>query len=379
MKKSILAKRIVAIFTLCLGTLGVLMSCGGREESAPLTSAPDVDFLELQIGTAQVEKRYPGSVEGIVNVDIKAQVTGYLDQIFVQEGGYVQKGQSLFRIKADVFNEQVNSSRAVYDAALAAEQSAKIELEKVRPLVAGKVYTELQLETAEAAYAAAKAQTSQARSALGSSEINADFSLIKAPVSGYIGRIPKRIGNLVTPNDAMPMTTLSEINEVNVYFSLTEADFIAFVKERKSDQGINAVKFIMADGTTYPHPGRVEIASGNIDRTTGSIAMKATFPNPDKVLRAGGAGKVILTRNIPEALTIPMASVRDIQDRFFVFSLADSNKVVMKPIAITGKSGNNYIVKSGLQHGEKIALNRIDVLNEGMVVEPALAADTVGN
>ncbi|MCL7989312.1 efflux RND transporter periplasmic adaptor subunit [Sphingobacterium sp. lm-10] len=379
MKKRILANRIMMIFTWGLATFGILISCGTKEESAPAPATPDVDFLALHSGSAQVEKRYPGSIEGIVNVDIKAQVSGYLDQIFVQEGGYVQKGQSLFRIKADVFNEQVNSSRAVYEAALAAEQSAKIELEKVRPLVAGKVYTELQLEAAEATYAAAKAQVSQARSALGSSEINADFSLIKAPVSGYIGRIPKRIGNLVTPNDATPMTTLSEINEVNVYFSLTEADFIAFVKDSKTDQGIDAVKFIMADGTTYTHPGRLEIASGNIDRTTGSIAMKATFPNPDKALRSGGAGKVILTRTIADALTIPMASVRDIQDRFFVFSLADSNKVVMKPIDITGKSGNNYIVKSGLKQGEKIALNRIDVLNEGMVVEPTLAADTLKN
>ncbi len=378
MKKRIVANRIVVLFTICIGTIGLLVSCGAQEESAPPPATPDVDFMELHNGEAKVEKKYPGSIEGTVNVDIKAQVSGYLDQIFVQEGSYVQKGQSLFRIKADVFNEQVNSSRAVYEAAVAAEQSAKIELEKVRPLVAGKVYTELQLETAEANYAAAKAQVSQARATLGSSEINADFSLIKAPVSGYIGRIPKRIGNLVTPNDATPMTTLSEINDVNVYFSLTEADFIEFVNNSKGDQGVESVKFIMADGTAYAHAGRVEIASGNIDRTTGSIAMKATFPNPDKILRAGGAGKVVLTRTISEALTIPMASVRDIQDRYFVFSLADSNKVVMKPIMITGKSGNNYIVKSGLQHGEKIALNRIDVLNEGMMVQPVLAADTVG-
>ncbi len=338
----------------------------------------EVDFRELRHDDAQIEKLYPGSVEGTVNVDIKAQVSGYLDEIFVQEGGYVQKGQSLFRIKADVFNEQVNSSRAAYEAAVAAEQNARIELEKVKPLVQGKVYTELQLETAEANYAAAKAQVSQARAALGSSEINAGFSLIKAPVSGYIGRIPKRIGNLVTPNDATPLTTLSEINEVNVYFSLMEADFIAFVKDRQSDQGMNTVQFVMADGRVYEQNGRVEIASGNIDRTTGSIAMKATFPNPDKVLRAGGAGKIILTKKVSEALTVPMASVRDIQDRFFVFALADSNKVVMKPIEIRGKAGNQYIVQSGVAQGEKIALNRIDVLNEGMVVQPTMAQDSVG-
>ncbi|MFD2600139.1 efflux RND transporter periplasmic adaptor subunit [Sphingobacterium corticis] len=378
MKKHIHTYSVFKFLALSSTFLGLSFSCSNQSQEAPPMETVEVDFQELRHDDAQIEKRYPGSVEGTVNVDIKAQVSGYLDEIFVQEGGYVQKGQSLFRIKADVFNEQVNSSRAAYEAAVAAEQNARIELEKVKPLVQGKVYTELQLETAEANYAAAKAQVSQARAALGSSEINADFSLIKAPVSGYIGRIPKRIGNLVTPNDATPLTTLSEINEVNVYFSLTEADFIAFVKDRQSDQGMNTVQFVMADGRVYEQNGRVEIASGNIDRTTGSIAMKATFPNPDKVLRAGGAGKIILTKKVSEALTVPMASVRDIQDRFFVFALADSNKVVMKPIEIRGKAGNQYIVQSGVAQGEKIALNRIDVLNEGMVVQPTMAQDSVG-
>ncbi|MDJ1470713.1 efflux RND transporter periplasmic adaptor subunit [Xanthocytophaga flava] len=355
----------------------LLLACGNNEQQ---TQAPptDVDFLEVQPATAHVEKKYPGSIEGSVNVDIKAQVTGYLDQIYVSEGDFVQKGQSLFRIKGDVYNQQVNNSQASLKAALAAEENARIELEKIKPLVAGKVVSQLQLQTAEANYASAQAQVAQARAALGSSEINAAFSLIKAPVSGYIGRIPNRIGNLVTPADITPLTTLSEISHVFVYFSLSEADFISFVKDRKADEGINTVELIIADGTLYDHKGKLEIASGNIDRTTGSIPLKAVFPNPDKLLRSGGSGKIILKKTLPSSLTVPMSSVKDIQNKYFVFTLADSNKITMKPIEIAGKSDNNYILKTGLKAGEKVALNRIDALNEGMVVVPGSTQDSTG-
>lgn len=365
--------RLFQIFP-ALAIAFMISSCGGGSQQAPQAGPTDVDFLTLAASSATVEKKYPGAVEGTVNVDIKAQVSGYLDQIFVKEGDFVQKGQSLFRIKGDVFNEQVHNSEASLKAALAAQANAQLEVEKVRPLVEGKVMSEVQLKTAQANYDAAVAQVAQAKAALGSSQINAAFSLIKAPVSGYIGRIPNRVGNLVTPGDAMPLTTLSEINQVFVYFSLSEADYIAFAKDRKEDKGMNTVSLIMADGSVYDHKGTVEIASGNIERTTGSIPLKAIFSNPDKILRSGGSARIVLTRTLDSALTIPMGSVKDIQDRFFVFTLADSNKVAMTPIEIAGRSGNNYIVKTGLKAGDKVALNRIDVLTEGMPVVPGIPA-----
>ncbi|RYY33346.1 MAG: efflux RND transporter periplasmic adaptor subunit, partial [Sphingobacteriaceae bacterium] len=206
--------------SLAIAVIVSLYSCGGGQQGPPQSPPVDVDFMEVKPTTAQIEKKYPGAIEGSVNVDVKAQVSGYLETIFVKEGDYVQKGQSLFKIKGDVFKEQINNSQAAYQAAQSAEENARIEVEKIRPLVEGKVLSPVQLKSAEANYASAKAQAAQARAALGSAQINANFSLIKAPVSGYIGRIPNRIGNLVTPNDAMPLTSLSDINNVFVYFSL---------------------------------------------------------------------------------------------------------------------------------------------------------------
>lgn len=372
MLERIVTPRHLLSLLLLTATLIILQSCGEETQGMPPSAPVQVDFEILKPVSAQVESKYPGAIEGKVNVDIKAQITGYLENIYVKEGDYVQKGQNLFKIKGDVYNAQVRTSEAMLNAALSAEENARIELEKIKPLVAGKVVSEVQLKTAEANYAAAKAQVSQARSALGSSQINADFALIKAPVSGYIGRIPNRVGNLVTPADMVPLTTLSEIDEVFIYFSLSEADFISFTKDRKTDAGMNTVELIMADGTLYEQKGKLEVASGNIDRSTGSISLKAVFSNPDKILRSGGSGKIVLKKEMKKVLTLPMACVKDIQDKYFVYVLGSNNSVQMKPIEIKGTSGNNYIVQSGLKAGEKVALNRIDVLFDGMPVVPQM-------
>ncbi|MBS7254602.1 efflux RND transporter periplasmic adaptor subunit [Flavobacterium branchiicola] len=354
-----------------------LSSCGKSGADAQMAPPkPEVDFLQTNSATGEVEKKYPATVEGAVNVDIKAQVSGYLEAIYVKEGDYVNKGQSLFKIKGDVYAEQVNNSRAAYKSALANQANAKLEVEKIKPLVEGKVFSDMQLKTAQASYEAATAQVAQAKAALGSSQINANFSLITAPVSGYISRIPNRVGNLVTPTDAVPLTVLSEINNVFVYFSLTEADYLAFSKDSKANQ---SVSLIMADDSQYDQKGKLEVASGNIDRATGTIALKAIFPNPNKQLRAGGSARIVLNKSLSSIITVPMASVKDIQDKFFVFVLKEGNKVAMVPIEIAGSAGVDYFVKSGLKPGDKVALNSIDVLYDSMEVVPKTASKAVSS
>lgn len=360
----------IAIYLLLFSLTICFYACG--ESALPNDEQLlKVDFIKLSDDTATTTKKYPGSIEGTVNVDVKAQVSGYLEKIYVEEGAYVKQGEPLFRIKADVYNAQVNSSTAAYQAALAAEQNALLEVEKIKPLVEGKVYNKLQLQTAEANYAAVKAQADQALANMGSSQINAAFATIIAPVSGYIGRIPNRTGNLVSPGDAMPLTTLSDISTVNVYFSLSEADFISLVKEKNTTGNLGTVELILADGMLYNHTGKLELASGNIDKTTGSIAMKANFENPDQLLRSGGSAKILLKKLYKNSLLVPMDAVKDIQDRYFVYMLTDSNTVTMKQFDVLANSGNRYILKSGLQAGEKIIINRIDELQEGMHVLPS--------
>ncbi|AQW92107.1 efflux RND transporter periplasmic adaptor subunit [Elizabethkingia anophelis] len=349
-----------------------LSSCGQSSpgSAAGELPAPETDFVTLIQGTGDTQKEYPGNIEGIVNVDVKPQVTGYLQAVLVKEGQYVQKGQPLFRIMPDVYNEQVKNSDAGLKSALAAQATARLEVEKLRPLVDGKVVSDMQLKTAQANYNAATAQVEQAKAALESSKINANFTLIKAPVSGYIGRIPNRTGTLVSPADTVALTTLSDISTVQVYFSISEANYLTYSKEGIFSGDSGNIQLILADGSVYNQKGRVEAGSGNIDKITGSITMKAIFPNPDKLLRSGGAGKIVIGRTVDNIVQLPITSVKDIQDKFFVFKLADSSKVAMVPIQIDGKTKDTYYVKSGVKAGDKIAINRIDMLQDGMKVQP---------
>lgn len=349
----------------------IASSCRYTSESSNTEKPIDVDFIKLNPTSAVVEQRFPGSIEGSVNVEVKSQVTGYLDRIYVNEGDYVMKGQPLFQIKGDIFIEQVNNSKAALQAAIVAKNNARLEVDKLKPLVSGKVVSEIQLKTAEANYESACAQVNQAKAALGVSQINAAFCLIKAPSEGYIGRIPNRIGSLITPNDANSLTTLSSIDKVFVYFSISEADFISIQKNGIRNE-FNGVELILANGAYYSKKGQIEVASGNIDRTTGSIAMKAIFPNPEKLLRSGGAARIVLKKVYNNVLTIPQSCVKDIQDKLFVFVLKNSTRIVMTPIEICGRTDNLYIVKAGVKTGDRIAINRIDLLNSNVVIKPSL-------
>jgi membrane fusion protein (multidrug efflux system) len=364
-------------FLLC--AVVILGACGAganraETETPPL---PDIHFIQATAANTTVENKYPGTIEGTINVDVRPQVTGYLESIYVKEGDFVTKGQSLFKINDHLLTEQVNNAKAVLKAAQATQAKAAIEVENLQPLVQEKVESAVQLRTAQVTYEAATADVERAKADLGTATINAGFTLIKAPVSGYIGRIPNRVGNLVGPSDAIPLTTLSEINSVLVYFSMSEAAYLDMMRSTTTD-GIKSQSagLLLADGTQYAHQGVLEMASGNIDRNTGSMAMKAIFPNPHKLLRSGGAARVVITRMIPAAVTIPMASVRDLQDKYFVYALGDSNKVSMRLISVAGKKQNRYLVKEGVRAGDKIAVTGTEILGDGMAVKPQLITDS---
>lgn len=349
----------------------VMYSChsGDKQNEMPQAVALPTDFIQLKNGDADISTGYPGSIEGKDNVEIRAQVTGYLEAVYVKEGQYVNKGQTLFRINPSVYNQEVTSSSAAVKTAEANLATAKLEVEKLKPLVAGKVVSEMQLRTAQTAYQAAAAQVTQAKSALGSTQINANFTSIKAPVSGYIGRIPNRIGNLISPSATAPLTTLSDINTVNVYFSMNEADYIRHSKALL-DNNTGMVELLLADGSTYSYKGKLESASGNINANTGSMQMKAVFTNPDKLLRAGGTARVMVHQFMNGVVKLPKTAVKDIQDKFFVYKLGVGNKVIMSPVEFSGGTANDYFVASGVKAGDKIAINRVDVLTEGAQVVP---------
>lgn len=341
----------------------------------------------IDTATAITVRDYLGTIEGKANVEIRPQVEGILEDIYVDEGAYVEKGQKLFKINALPYQEQLNNALASENVEKAKLENAKLEVDRLRPLVENEVISEVRLRTAASEYDVAKASLDQATAAVASARINLGFTTIQAPVSGYIGRIPKRIGNLVAKNDSEPMTVLSDTHEVFVYFAMSESDFLYFTRKQserepgsekngdtlsisQSPDLIPYVSLVLADGEEYSEKGIVDAINGQVNRTTGAISLRATFPNSNNLLRSGSSGTLKMQESQSGVLIVPQVATTALQDKIFVYTLTPENKVKQQAIKVSGSSGSNYIVEEGLRIGDRIILSGFDKITDGLEVQP---------
>jgi len=359
----------------------LILSCGGTEvEEDPGIPLPVATLVKDSTITTF---EYLGAVEGKVNVEIRPQVEGILDSIYVDEGDYVEANQPLFKINALPYLEQLKNAQAAVEVEKARLNNAKIELERLQPLVENQVISEVQLRTAQSDYEVAQSTLEQMQSLEATSRINVGFTLLKAPVSGYIGRIPKRIGNLVSKGDSEPVTVLSDISEVYVYFSMSESNYL-FYKKMSADttaKRLNPyVKLLLADGTVFDQIGVIDADAGQIERSTGSITLRAKFPNPDAILRTGNTGKIILEQIHPDVLLVPQQATSVIQDKIFVFVLDAENRAVRRELNVEGKSGKYYIVnEENLSEGDVIVTAGLDKVTEGTKISPIGEGQVLAN
>jgi membrane fusion protein, multidrug efflux system len=361
---------ITAVFTLnaCKSSTN-----NGGYGPPPPQALPVITLANMPATTYQ---EYTASLEGSKDIEVRPQIDGYIEKIFVDEGAHVRKGQSLFQINSHTYQSQLNNAKASLSATKANLANAQINVSKLTPLVQNNVISDVQLKTAQAAYDAAAANVAQAEAVVRNAEINLGYTMIKAPVDGYIGRIPLKTGSYVGTTTAEPLTVISEIKNVYAYFSLSENDFSQFKNrfpgktiEEKIKQ-MPPVELILADESVYPEKGKVEVVSGQFSNTKGSISFRASFQNKDGLLRSGNTGKVRIPRSIVSALIIPQEATFELQDKVFVFAVGDSNKVVSKPLTIAGTSGNYYLVQGGVSPGEKIVYTGLDRLRDGAVIQP---------
>lgn len=374
--------------TLFTGLLIVsLLGChSGQQDNAATTEIPKLPVVQVKTASVTTYQEFPATLEGRVNVEIRPQVEGYLEKIYVDEGAAVRKGQPLFRIDTRSYQEQVGNASASLLAAKANLDKAALEVTRLTPLVENNVVSDVQLKAAQSAYAAAKANVEQARSVVGTANVNLNRTLITAPASGFIGRLPHKPGSLVGRAELQPLTTLSDVHEVYAYFSMSEVDFLRFTQQAAGRsladkiRNLPPVNLMLADGNTYTRKGRIELVSGQFDKTMGAISFRAVFPNAEGLLRSGITGRVRIPEPHPSAIVVPQEATFERQDRVFVFALADSNKVVSKPLQIGGKSGNYYLITKGLQPGERIVREGLDRLRDGDVIAPRLVtADSTAN
>jgi membrane fusion protein (multidrug efflux system) len=342
---------------------------------------PQLPAITITTSSATTYQEFPASLEGKVNVEIRPQVEGYLEKIYVDEGAYVKAGQLLFKIDPRVYDEQLNNAKSNLLAAQANMEKAKVEVDRLTPLVENNVISDVQLKTAKAAYDAAKASVEQSKAMVGNAQINVGYTYIKAPVSGYIGRIPYKLGSLVGKGEDQPLTVLSDVSEVYAYFSMSESDFIVFKNKYEGNtleekiKHVPPVELILADDSTYTQKGKIELVEGQFDKTVGAINFRASFPNPSRILRTGNTGKIRLPQMFKSVLIVPQDATFEIQDKTFVYAVGDSNKIVTKPITISGRTTNYYYVSNGLKAGEKIVLSSQSTmlmggLRDGMRITP---------
>ncbi|HEY2581152.1 MAG TPA: efflux RND transporter periplasmic adaptor subunit [Mucilaginibacter sp.] len=360
-----------------------LYSCSPKPQTAVAPPPPSLPVATIVSGTETTYQEYPASIEGAENVEIRPQVSGSLDKVFVDEGAFVNAGEPLFKINDAPYRAQLNNAIASLHAAEAALANTQLEIDKLTPLVQNKVVSEYQLKTARAAYDVAKANIEQAKANESTAQINLGYTLIKAPVSGYIGRLQKKQGSLVAPPDVDALTLLSDVRDVHVYFSLGEKDFVSFKEQypggtlKDKLQHLPGVDLLLADNSEYTQQGKIDMIDGQFDKNTGAITLRASFPNAQGLLRSGNTGKIRLSLDHKDALIVPQSATVEMQDKVFVFTVADSNKVKKQALTIIGKSGTNYLVKDGVKAGDKVVLSGFDHLQEGTVIHPEKAVDKV--
>jgi membrane fusion protein (multidrug efflux system) len=353
-----------------------LLSCSSQQQQQGAPPPPSLPVVAVTSGQQTVYQEYPASIEGIANVEIRPQVEGTLDVIYVDEGAKVTKGQPLFKINDRPYQEQLNQALANLHAAEAALVNAEIEVEKKTKLVNNKVLADFQLKTAVAARNVAKANLEQAKAGVGSARINLGYTLIKAPTDGYIGRLLKKQGSLVTPSDVQALTDLSDIHELHVYFALGENDFVSFKNNfegatlEEKIKKLPPITLVLSDQTEYAQQGKIDMVDGQFDKNTGAITLRATFPNKEGLLRSGNTGKVRLGKQHAKVLLVPQMATLEMQDKIFVYTVNDSNKVNKQPIEVIGKSGASYLVKGGIKDGDHIVYKGMDLLQEGQVIAP---------
>ena len=332
-------------------------------------------FSTVQTSGSVSESTYPASIKGVQDVEIRPKTSGFLTQVCVKEGQSVSAGQMLFVIDNATQQAAVRQAQAAVNTANTAVSTAELTYNNNKSLHSQNIIGDYELQTSENSLATARASLSQAQAALASAKDALSFCYVKSPAAGVVGSIPFKVGALVSASSPQPLTTVSNISSMEVYFSMNEKDVLDLTKNSGNMNAAIAqlpdVKLKLADGTIYNHPGKITKVSGVIDAATGTVQMIARFENPEKLLKSGGSGVVILPHATSDAIIIPQNVVSELQNKKFVYLIGKDNKVKYTEITVAPHNdGNNYVVTSGLNVGDRYVTNGITKLTDGMEIVP---------
>jgi membrane fusion protein, multidrug efflux system len=363
---------MIPLFTL------VLVSCSSEKQNISANSAvKDFSVLRMVPKSVTVHQDFPATIQGQRVIEIRPMISGYLQEIYINEGDHVKKGQRLFKINNPQYEQEVLTAKANINSAVANVNSARMEIEKVKPLVEKQIVSDFRLKSAELILQTKEAALEQAKVTLANAQTNLSYTVLKSPQDGIIGMIPYKTGALVGSNSSEALTTLSDISEVFAYFSWNEKQLLALLSDspgvtiEEKMKNIPPATLILSNKAIYPVNGKIEMASGLISTETGSATFKAVFDNPAGLLRSGSSATISIPEVKDSVLIVPQSATYELQNKRFIFIVGQDNKVAAVPIISTSSDdGQYFFVTKGLKAGDLVVIEGVSSLRDGTVIIP---------
>jgi RND family efflux transporter MFP subunit len=396
-------KRSLAIGgVFCLIVVGLVVETGCTSKSAlgAPNASPDVEVAEVEQRDVPIYGEWIGTLDGLVNADVRAQVEGYILKQAYQEGASVRKGDLLFQIDPRPFQAvldqaqgQLAQARASLTNAEAVQRRTELDVNRYTPLAREQAASQQDLDNAVQNNLAAQATVETARAVIKTSEaavetanINLEFTQLIAPIDGIAGQAQLQVGALVNPSSG-PVTSVSTVDPIKVYFTVGEPQYLAWRKRfpteatrLQADKNLR-LQLTLADGSLYPHEGTFFFADRQVNQSTGAIRIAGLFPNPGGILRPGGYGKVrAVIRLQQDAVLVPQRAVSELQGGYQVAVVDGNNKVSIRNVKVGDKVGTDWVIADGLNRGERIVVEGVQKLHPGATVNPKpFVAQAKGN
>lgn len=368
-----------------------LFACGNATKKGKINSTASQDvakpygFISMAPRQAVLISEFPAIIQGQQNIEIRPRIDGYLQALYVDEGAVVKKGQLLFKISAPLYEQGVRTAVANVKIAQADLNAAQMEVNKVQPLVDKNIISSYELQAAKFTLQSKQAALAQAQAALTNAKTNLSFATISSPVNGVIGVTPFNIGSLVGSTNTQPLTTVSNIGNIYAYFSINEKSAFYFFTHAKGNNlqqqlaTFPPVTMVLPNGIPFNHKGQIQSIGGLVNVGTGSVSLRATFPNPEGLIRSGSSATIQIPTTMDNALLVPQSATYQIQGKIFVYVIGTDSLVHSTAIQVNSNTaGHSYVVEKGLKVGDKVVVEGIGNLRDGLSVQPkAMNADSV--
>lgn len=355
--------------------LGSLFIACSSEKAKPAPPPPAVSVMKVVQKDVQITQEWVGTMVGNIDADIRPKVDGFLVSRLYTEGSYVTKGQAMFQLDPRQTQASVEQAQGQLERARAALAQAQIDVKRYTPLVAEKAVSQAELDKAKSMERASTAEVAAAQAVLDNAKLNLGWSKVTCPISGIAGVAKVGVGDLMTPNTVM--TTVSAVDPIYVDFSISEQDYLRFIREKSGRAAGRNLVLTLGDSSVFPHSGRALLVNREMDSHTGTIQIRAEFSNPGNVLRPGQYARVrAVTEERKDALLVPQRAISEVQGIYQVGVVSSDNKVEIRAVKPGPQFGDMWVIDSGLRPGDRVVVDGLQRIRDGMTVAPTAFKDT---